>query len=95
MDAMAGEAPFPLLQRLDASLEGRSRTLQGSTTCLQPLCQVAPEVGAKGLSVLARSPVGWDQAQLLNFEGKLYCKLCPLRITEAASELAQLLNLSP
>lgn len=29
------------------------------------LCQVAPEVGAKGLSVLARSPVGWDQAQLV------------------------------
>ena len=24
--------------------------------------QVAPEVGAKGLSVLARSPVGWDEA---------------------------------
>lgn len=23
---------------------------------------MAPEVGAKGLSVLARSPVGWDEA---------------------------------
>lgn len=26
--------------------------------------QVAPEVGAKGLSVLARSPVGWDEASI-------------------------------
>ena len=27
-----------------------------------PSRKVAPEVGAKGLSVLARSPVGWDEA---------------------------------
>lgn len=31
--------------------------------------KVAPEVGAKGLSVLARSPVGWDEVLWSNEEG--------------------------
>ena len=36
----------------DSSIERRTFTY----------AEVAPEVGAKGLSVLARSPVGWDEA---------------------------------
>ena len=60
--SLPGKAPLSLLQRLDMSLEGPIWPARLEGPLPQPSRQVAPEVGAKGLSVFARSPVGWDEA---------------------------------
>ncbi|CAE7546345.1 unnamed protein product [Symbiodinium sp. CCMP2592] len=45
----------------DKPSQGLERTLFFFYDDIRHRWQVAPEVGAKGLSVLARSPVGWDE----------------------------------
>jgi len=75
-DQLYGDRPVfikaPLRQRggiLDDDRVGQERHLFLFYNDLTFRWKVAPEVGAKGLSVLARSPVGWDEVLCSEEEG--------------------------